>query len=558
MFRKEAKQYIKLNPGEEVKYGEYWAQAVGDNETVGGKEAVAFLGRAAKVSKGQLRRIWDVADHQKEGSLGRDEFYIALRLVALAQRGAELSVAGLRNFSGINLIPNIAPEVKKEPAVTVTAPGNANAFSWTVPPAVIAKYDSFFKSLDVAQTGMIDGKQGVTFFGKSGLPRPTLKRIWELADVTRDGKLSLEEFRTAMHMVSNIRNKRLTVTALPSVMDPSGPNWLRIEGQDMPAPVAEANPLEQLQQAHMQSPGQTPVIVPIPPHGLQPQASPSQQESVFPSPKSQTHTTRQPPSHPEMEHQEQALSPAPRAPPSQTLSPAQQMPPPNHQVPHFPPPPSDHLVQSQEAEKMREALQKERLEVERARREMEDMKVEMERLKLEKASFSATPLSSSVNEQSARNADSYGTRRSPKVSPVVTRVPAPPAAFQPPRPPSVSPSVAAKLSPIIPAQPPAPPPTLPSAAIPPTRTEPISLGNDDDDDIWDQPSPKASALPGPSVDASKRNTKSTSKNSVSSDDDDDFWGGLGTTPTLGPAGGQKPGEAKNKGFGGSELDDWVF
>lgn len=550
---------MKLNPGEEVKYGEYWAQAVGDNETVGGKDAVAFLGRAAKVSKGQLRRIWDVADHQKEGSLGRDEFYIALRLVALAQRGAELSVSGLRNFSGINLIPNIAPEVKKEPAVTVTAPENTNAFSWTVPLAVIAKYDSFFKSLDVAQTGMIDGKQGVTFFGKSGLPRPTLKRIWELADVTRDGKLSLEEFRIAMHMVSNIRNKRLTVTALPSMMDPSGPNWLRIEGQDMPAPVAEANPLEQLQQAHVQSPGQTPVIVPIPPpHGLQPQASPSQQESVFRSPTSQTHTTRQPPSHPEMEHQEQTLSPARRAPPSQTLSPAQQMPPPNHPVPHFPPPPSDHLVQSQEAEKMREALQKERLEVERARREMEEMKVEMERLKLEKASLSATPISSSVNEQSARNVDSYGTRRSPKVSPVVTRVPAPPAAFQPPRPPSVSPSVAAKLSPIIPAQPPAPASTLPSAAIPPTRTEPISLGNDDDDDIWDQPSPKASVLPGPSADVSNLNTKSKSKKSVSSDDDDDFWGGLGTTPTLGPAGGQKPGEVKNKGFGGSELDDWVF
>lgn len=539
---------MKLNPGEEVKYGEYWAQAVGDNETVGGKEAVAFLGRAEKVSKGQLRRIWDIADHRKEGALGRDEFYIALRLVGLAQRGAELSVAGLRNFSGINLIPNIAPEVKEEPAAPASAAAKVDVFSWTVPADVVAKYDSFFKSLDVRNMGMIDGKQGVTFFGKSGLPRPTLKKIWELADVTRDGKLSLDEFRSAMHMISNIRNERLTVTALPSVLDPSGPNWLRIEVQDA-APVHGDGYLQR--HGHQPSPG-LPVNQP-----------PMQEPAIIPGPLAQTFQPPPPPPPPQQQQQQQ----------SQPLSPSQThpqpviQPQPHQQTP--PPPPAEpalteplgHMQPSREAEQMKEALRRERMEVERARREMDEMKAEMERLRLEKASM-ATAQAAVQAQIPVRSADPYGQHRSSRPSPTATSVPAPTAAVPKMHPPSVSPQMAPRSGPIV-LGPPGTPPTAPRPApTVPVRTEPISLGNVDDDDIWDQPSPKASALPGPAAGTAKRNATAQSKDSVSSDDDDDFWGGLGAKPTLGPAGGQRPGTGQGgtsgQGFGGSELDDWVF
>lgn len=536
MIDAEALQYVKLNPGEEVKYGEYWAQAVGDGENVGGKEAVAFLGGAKKVSKGQLRRIWDIADHRSEGFLGRDEFYVALRLVALAQRGAELSVGGLRNFSGIQLIPDIAPiQKKEEPKQQVTT--KPDVFSWTVPKEVVEKYDGLFKKLDAGNVGMIDGKQAVTFFGKSGLPRPTLKKIWDLADVTRDGMLSLDEFRNAMHMVSNILSRKLTATALPSALDPSGPNWLRTESEEGAALPDDGQP-QTADNTHdpvvVQMPTTSPIVTAPPP-------PPQQSESISVTPpqvSQQTHDLFTPSAN-------------------------------NQAVPI-----GQSTVQSDEAEKMREALLKERREIERARLEMEQIKAEMEKLRLEKESFAAAKAQEAQTAQAVQAAalvQPQSTIPSPKLATNLPYMQNQSPVLQPQR--SAIPVVAPSppVSSVASASPPLASSAMPislGATIPPisvskpapqgaVRAKPISLGNDDDD-IWDQPSPKASAIPGPSVETVKDNNTSGQKDSVSSDADDDFWGGLGAKPTLGPAGGQKPGEAKQEGFGGSELDDWVF
>eukprot|EP00177_Eucheuma_denticulatum_P003559 GFKZ01006442.1.p1 GENE.GFKZ01006442.1~~GFKZ01006442.1.p1 ORF type:complete len:619 (+),score=98.44 GFKZ01006442.1:169-2025(+) len=539
--RHEAMQYIKLNPGEEVKYGEYWSQAVGEEDKVGGKEAVAFLGRAKKVSKGQLRRIWDIADHNKEGFLGRDEFYVALRLVALAQRGAELSVHGLRNFTGIQLIPDIAPEEKKEePQEELKKP---DGFSWTVSKEDVAKYDALFKKLDEKNVGMIDGKQGVAFFGKSGFPRPTLKKIWGLADVTQDGKLSLDEFRIAMHIVTNMLNKKITVTGLPSVMDPSGPNWLRIEGEEdlstppesrgspavisasgaiamPPAPAAQPHSLDATSILAPPTPPQVHAV----PHSPLQQSQPIQMQKPSPlqQPLAQTH--RSPSQQDEAERMREAL----------------------------------------QKERLEVELQKERLEVERARREMEEMRAEMERLRVEKESLvtATAQISASTGSQPPIQAPappgpaylpSLSRASVPSSGPAVTQgfeanvvepTPAPSAPVSKPL--ALDGSGLADTG----------APVLTSASKGGVVGPDHSNSKDDDDDIWDQPSPKASALAGPGATATKGNVPMGSKDSVSSDDDD-FWGGLGAKPTLGPAGGQKPGESKG-GFGGSELDDWVF
>jgi hypothetical protein len=39
------------------------------------------------------------------------------------------------------------------------------------------------------------------FFEKSKLPHSELREIWQLADITRDGSLDLNEFKMAMHLV---------------------------------------------------------------------------------------------------------------------------------------------------------------------------------------------------------------------------------------------------------------------------------------------------------------------------------------------------------------------
>lgn len=553
-----AKQHMMLNPGELAKYMEYWAQACDGAETISGTEAVQFLSRAAKVSKGQLRTIWDIADHKKEGKLDQDQFFIALRLIALAQRGAALSESGLRNFRGIQLVPQITPPKKDSqstgnPTPASVAQQQAPSFSWTVPKQVMQRYDTFFHNLDEHKLGMIDGAQGVAFFGKSGLPRSTLKVIWQLADITRDGKLSRDEFRAAMHMVASIRNKRITVDALPSNLDPSGPNWVRVEGEPVHQQTTvtheqQHTPTPQSRAAHSQaSPG--PHVPPIP------KLSPT------------GHGARRP-GHRRQPSSSGSRTPGRAAPPPAAVSP---------QKPLVPPPPPPVQQAGGAHEQMREALERERMEHERAKLEMEKMKAEMEKLRIEKEKLTKRTTSahhhhrpshsrkgSSSSIPLSSHGSGYGSHRQPATAHQVPDLlsatgnkphPPPPAIVSPKKSSGIlknSPAPRAKKqdsAPMSPIQP----------LKGPDRKKPIDLGLDDDD-IWDQPSPKASVLPGPSK-LTQSTTGAQSKDSVSSDDDDDdFWGaaGMGKKPTLGPSGASGSGTGTGKGFGGSELDDWAF
>lgn len=47
----------------------------------------------------------------------------------------------------------------------------------------------------------VNGAVAKGFFEKSKLPHLELREIWQLADVTRDGCLDLNEFKMAMHLV---------------------------------------------------------------------------------------------------------------------------------------------------------------------------------------------------------------------------------------------------------------------------------------------------------------------------------------------------------------------
>ncbi|KAI0558886.1 epidermal growth factor receptor substrate 15 [Gracilaria domingensis] len=352
-----ANQHMALNPGEVSKYMEYWGQACDGAYTISGSDAVPFLSRAAKVSKGQLRKVWDIADHRKEGKLDQNQFFIALRLIALAQRGAALFEAGLRNFRGIQLIPSIAPPPVKEqpvaqhPMSPTTQQKRNPTFSWTAPKQIVHRYDSFFHQLDDRKLGMIDGKQGVTFFGKSCLPRSTLKLIWQLADVTKDGKLSLDEFRAAMHMVTNIRNKRLSVETLPTVLDPSGPNWFRVEGEQQLSMLMAPN-------AQHASP-----LAPNPVHS---HPSPSTQIPAIPQLSPTAHTVQRP-GHRRQPSSSGSRTPGRVAPPAAAISlqphlasnlPSQHaiLPPPPQQAIISSPPPPPAVQQNDVQEQIREAL----------------------------------------------------------------------------------------------------------------------------------------------------------------------------------------------------------
>lgn len=78
-------------------------------------------------------------------------------------------------------------------------------------------YAAQFAQLQSDPEGLLAGPVARTFFEKSRLPVSELRRIWQLADITRDGALSLQEFYVAMHLVVLRRNH----VPLPDVLPPS-------------------------------------------------------------------------------------------------------------------------------------------------------------------------------------------------------------------------------------------------------------------------------------------------------------------------------------------------
>ncbi|TSP09081.1 Epidermal growth factor receptor substrate 15-like 1 [Bagarius yarrelli] len=158
---------------------------------VGAAEAAQFLKRSG-LSDGTLGKIWDLSDPDGKGYLDKRGFFIALRLVALAQSGSDVSLACLNQT---NSVP--APKFFDEKV----------------------KYDSIFESL-LPISGLLSGDKVKPVLINSNLPLDVLGKIWDLSDIDKDGQLDKEEFAVAMHLVYRAREKEPVPSILPISMIP--------------------------------------------------------------------------------------------------------------------------------------------------------------------------------------------------------------------------------------------------------------------------------------------------------------------------------------------------
>lgn len=91
---------------------------------------------------------------------------------------------------------------------------------WIITPEQREYYTTQFRSLQSDTDALLAGPIARMFFEKSRLPVQELRKIWQLADVTKDGALSLQEFMTAMHLVVLRRNHIELPDVLPSQLIP--------------------------------------------------------------------------------------------------------------------------------------------------------------------------------------------------------------------------------------------------------------------------------------------------------------------------------------------------
>ncbi|XP_029105141.1 epidermal growth factor receptor substrate 15-like 1 [Scleropages formosus] len=215
----------QLSGGNAV-YEKYYQQVDPLNTgSVGPEEAVDFLKKSG-LPDSTLRQIWDLADPDGMGFLDEQGFFLALRLVAAAQSGHEVSLSSLE-------VPLAPPTFRDTPSPS-TAPPSGSA-PWAVTAKEKLKFDGVFDSLSPVN-GLLSGDQVKPMLLKSNLPRDVLGKVWELSDIDQDGHLDRDEFAVAMHLVHSSLEQEVLPPSLPASLVP--PSKRKKSGAVLPGSVA--------------------------------------------------------------------------------------------------------------------------------------------------------------------------------------------------------------------------------------------------------------------------------------------------------------------------------
>ncbi|KAJ1938998.1 hypothetical protein GGF37_004580, partial [Kickxella alabastrina] len=190
--------------------------------------AAKALFMKTKLTNEQLGNVWKLGDPHSEGRLRLPGFIVAMFYIRRIMEnrnyvlpticpaslwrsaGGEIplrsSLAG--NFSQSSLMNGSSADL----ALTLASPAQ-----WDVTNEERVRYRQFFDSLDTQKAGFLSGDVPVNFFLKSNLPEMLLSKVWDLADVNHNGKLSREEFAVAMHLI----NLRLAGGEIPDTLPPA-------------------------------------------------------------------------------------------------------------------------------------------------------------------------------------------------------------------------------------------------------------------------------------------------------------------------------------------------
>lgn len=123
--------------------------------------------------------------------------------------------SGLPNIDALQA--RMMPQQGREQGAYTTHGLQGNAvIPWAITKDEKHRYDSLFKAWDGLNKGYIGGDVAIEIFGQSGLDKPDLERIWTLADNGNKGRLNLDEFAVAMHLIY----RKLNGYPLPNQLPP--------------------------------------------------------------------------------------------------------------------------------------------------------------------------------------------------------------------------------------------------------------------------------------------------------------------------------------------------
>ncbi|KAK3879203.1 hypothetical protein Pcinc_016198 [Petrolisthes cinctipes] len=196
--------------------------------------AAGFLKKSG-LNDNILSKIWDISDPGGKGYLDKTGFFVALKMVSLVQNGKEPSLA---NVIMATPPPNMGEPPPHPPPPTKPPPPQqaASGGVWTITPTDRVRYDQIFNTLG-PEANKLHGNKVRGVMLNSKLPMEILGKIWDLADMDKDGSLDRVEFSIAMHLIYKVLENNPMPPSIPQEMLSSAQRAGVAQGP-VPAPLA--------------------------------------------------------------------------------------------------------------------------------------------------------------------------------------------------------------------------------------------------------------------------------------------------------------------------------
>lgn len=125
---------------------------------------------------------------------------------------------GLPNIEALR--QQLMPQPGREGAFTTSGISGNATIPWAVTKDEKKIYDQLFRAWDGLRKGYIGPDTAIEIMGQSGLPREELERIWTLSDPHNRGRLNMDEFAVAMHLIYRRLNGYPVPNRLPPELIP--------------------------------------------------------------------------------------------------------------------------------------------------------------------------------------------------------------------------------------------------------------------------------------------------------------------------------------------------
>ncbi|KZV61887.1 hypothetical protein PENSPDRAFT_693017 [Peniophora sp. CONT] len=277
-----------LTPQDKAKFARLFQGCGPQNGLLSGDKARDVFVKS-KLPVDKLSAIWSLSDTKGRGALDQTDFTIAMYMIqalmsnsltfvpttlppGLYEQASPDGVASHSTGGSFNrasmLVPQstgpisthstglgarppppvVPPRAQSQfiPAFPGVPQQQADTRPWDVTPQEKANSDKFFDELDKAKRGYIDGDTAVPFLLLSKLPGDQLAQVWDLADLSNDGRLTREGFAVAMHLIQSKLAGNDLPTTLPQTLIPPSMRAAHASQPQQQQPLAPVHELSDL------------------------------------------------------------------------------------------------------------------------------------------------------------------------------------------------------------------------------------------------------------------------------------------------------------------------